>query len=184
MPDMKDVVTKKDSVSLPLATRPYLFNSSFGLKLTPAEVVEQILVYMKADQKRSYKITIGTDSEGMADKRADFVTAIVIHRVGNGGRYFWRRIEDGKKFHTLRDRILQEVVISLEIAHSFLETARTFPMPKFDFEIHVDIGENGATKAMIQELTGMIRANNFAVKTKPDSYAASKVADRHGLKND
>jgi len=37
---------------------------------------------------------------------------------------------------------------------------------------------------MMQELTGMIRANNFVARTKPDSYAASKVADRHGLKND
>jgi len=162
----------------------YVFNSSFGIKLNPRQVTETIVTYMKAEPKYEYKITIGTDSEGMADKRADFVTAIVVHRVGNGGRYFWRRIVADKKFHTLRDRILHEVIISLEIAHAFLETARELSLPKFDFEIHIDIGENGATKAMIQELTGMIRANNFAVKTKPDSYAASKVADRHGLKND
>jgi hypothetical protein len=162
----------------------YLFNCSNGTKLTPPGVVGAILEFMKADTKRNYKITIGSDSEGMADKRADFVTAIVVHRVGNGGKYFWRRIEDGKKFHTLRDRILHEVVLSLEIAHSFLETTKNFEMPHFDFEIHVDIGENGATRVMMQELTGMIRANNFVAKTKPDSYAASKVADRHGMKND
>ena len=164
--------------------KEYLFNSSYGIKLAPAGVVEEILAFMKANTKHEYKVTLGTDSEAMADKRADFVTAIVVHRVGNGGRYFWRRIEDGSKFHTLRARITQEVLISLEIAHAFLETAATFEMPKFDFEIHVDIGENGATKAMMQELTGIIRASNFAVKTKPDSYAASKVADRHGMKND
>lgn len=181
---MQEAILKKSTVAPSLKPQEYLFNSSTGKKLSPSQVVEEILVFIKADPKRNYKITIGTDSEAMADKRADFVTAIVVHRVGNGGRYFWRRIEDGKKFHTLRDRILREVLISLEIAHAFLETARRFTMPKFDFEIHVDVGENGATKAMMQELTGMIRANNFAVKTKPDSYAASKVADRHGLKND
>ncbi|MEK7506005.1 MAG: ribonuclease H-like YkuK family protein, partial [Patescibacteria group bacterium] len=32
---------------------------------------------------------------------------------------------------------------------------------------------------LIQEVVGMVRANNFEAKTKPDSYAASKVADRH-----
>jgi len=49
----------------------------------------------------------------------------------------------------------------------------------WDFEIHVDVGSNGATRPMIQELVSMIRANNFEAKTKPESYAASKVADRH-----
>jgi predicted RNase H-related nuclease YkuK (DUF458 family) len=41
------------------------------------------------------------------------------------------------------------------------------------------VGENGDTKQMVQELVGMIRANNFEVRTKPNSYAASSVADRH-----
>ena len=52
---------------------------------------------MRAEPARKYSITIGTDSELLAGHKADFVTAIVVHRVGNGGRYFWRRIEDGKK---------------------------------------------------------------------------------------
>ena len=52
-------------------------------------------------------------------------------------------------------------------------------MPKFDLEIHVDVGTNGETRTMIQELVGIIRANHFEAKTKPESYAASKVADRH-----
>jgi predicted RNase H-related nuclease YkuK (DUF458 family) len=32
---------------------------------------------------------------------------------------------------------------------------------------------------MIQEVVAMIRASNFQAKTKPESYAASNVADRH-----
>ncbi len=103
----------------------------------------------------------------------------MVHRVGNGGRYFWRRVAGPGKFHTLRDRITHEVLLSLEIAKNFLTELKKFDAPRFDFEIHVDVGENGATKTMIQELVGMIRANNFEARTKPDSYAASKVADRH-----
>lgn len=155
------------------------FNSSLGLRLSAAQVVQTILAFMEADPRRAYKVIIGTDSERNADKTADFVTAIVVHRVGNGGRYFWRRIEETRKFHTLRDRIVEEVTTSLAIAKEFLDTTKQFAMPYFDFEIHVDIGENGETRVMIQELVAMIRANNFEAKTKPDSYAASKVADRH-----
>jgi predicted RNase H-related nuclease YkuK (DUF458 family) len=182
---MKPVKATQTNQPVPaLPVEAYLFTASNGLKIGPAQVVSYILDFMKISANHEYKITIGTDSEHLGDKRGDFVTAIVVHRVGNGGIYFYRRIVDDKKFYTLRDRMIREALISLEIAHAFLAETEKTKLPKFDFEIHVDIGENGATRTMLQELTGLIRANNFAVKTKPDSYAASKVADRHGAKND
>ena len=134
--------------------------------------------FMKDDSRRKYKIMIGTDSARLADGRADFVTAVVVHRVGNGGRYFWRRLEL-RNFHTLRDRIIREVLLSLEVAEEVLKALKDANAPHFDFEIHADIGENGETKTMIQEVVGMIRAHNFEARTKPMSYAASNVADRH-----
>lgn len=158
------------------------FNTSIGLKLDAAQVATEIVRFMNEEPEREYKITLGTDSLKLQGTIADFVTAIVVHRVGRGGRYFWRRIELDN-FHTLRDRIMREVLMSLEVAHDFitkLEAERIKQRaPKYDFEIHVDVGENGATKVMIQELVGMIRAHNFEARTKPDSYAASNVADRH-----
>lgn len=155
-----------------------LFNSSFGLKFSVKQIVQEIVGFMALDLSCRYKITIGTDSEQAGGAQADFVTAVVIHRVGNGGRYFWRRIELNK-FHTLRDRIIKEVIMSLEVAKEVLEELKKLEEIKFDFEIHADIGENGETKVMIQEVVGMIRAYNFEPKTKPESYAASNVADRH-----
>ncbi|MBI2591396.1 MAG: ribonuclease H-like YkuK family protein [Candidatus Brennerbacteria bacterium] len=157
---------------------PVLFNSSFGLRLTPKQVVDEVIRFMLAEPNRRYKVIIGTDSEKTSGDLADFVTAIVVHRVGNGGRYFWRHVTFDK-FYTLRDRILKEVMLSLEIAQDVFDEFSGQQTPKFDFEIHVDVGENGPTKTMIQEVVGMIRAHNFEVRTKPDSYAASKVADRH-----
>lgn len=142
------------------------------------EVAGEIINFMHADDTRAYKIFIGTDSEKVGKTAADFVTAIVVHRVGNGGRYFWRRIYLNN-FHTLRDRIWREVLISLEVAKDFVQHLQGTHVPKFDFEIHIDVGENGATRTMIQELVGMVRAHNFEVRTKPQSCAASNVADRH-----
>ena len=155
-----------------------LFNSSYGVKLSVKQIVQEIVGFMALDTKRRYKITIGTDSERIPGSQADFVSAVVVHRVGNGGRYFWRRIELGK-FHTLRDRIIKEVLLSLELAQEVLDELKKIKNISFDFEIHADIGENGETKMMIQEVMGMIRAHNFEVRTKPGSYAASNVADRH-----
>ncbi len=156
-----------------------LFNSSFGLKLNSQEVVRVIIDFINCQPNSFYKIIIGTDSQPLSNKRADFVTAVVIHRVGNGGRYFWRRLEMGK-FYNLRDRIIQEVLLSLEVAQKILMNLKESKtnLINWDFEIHVDIGEKGETKNLIQEVVGIIRANNFEVRTKPESYAASKIADR------
>lgn len=154
-----------------------LFNSYNGIKLKPVQVVEQIISFMREDPNRHYKVIIGTDSELYEKTQADFVTAVVVRRIGNGGRYFWRREELGG-FHTLRDRILKEVLLSLDIAKSIIVLFRGTDAPLFDFEIHVDIGSVGETKKMIQELVGIIRGNNFEVRTKPESYAASSIADR------
>ena len=148
------------------------------LKLNIEQTVSEIIRFMKDDEKRHYKIIIGSDSEAKEGLPVDFITAVVVHRVGNGGRYFWRRIELDK-FHTLRDRIIQEVMFSLEAAQKVLASLKSFDAPHFDFEIHIDVGENGETKSMINEVVGMVRAYNFEARTKPNSYAASKVADRH-----
>jgi predicted RNase H-related nuclease YkuK (DUF458 family) len=53
-------------------------------------------------------------------------------------------------------------------------------IPNYQFRyIHADIGENGATKDMIREVTGLIRGNGFEPKIKPEAFAASTVADRY-----
>lgn len=163
-----------------------VFNNALGTKLLAEEVVGEMIRFMADMPDRHYRIIIGTDSGVFTDHSADFVTAIVIHRVGNGGRYFWCR-STLPKFHTLRDRIIHEALTSIEIAKEILAAMKARPdfallggrQISWEFEIHVDIGEKGETRAMIQEIVSMVRANNFLVRTKPDSYAASKVADRY-----
>lgn len=155
-----------------------LFNSSLGIKFNIEQIGREVSRFMAEDKNRRYKVIIGSDSDGHSEKMIDFITAVVVHRVGHGGRYFWRRIEL-PRFHILRDRIIQEVMLSIEAAKEILIVLKTLNVPQFDFEIHIDVGENGETKALIQEVIGMVRAYNFEPRTKPESYAASKVADRH-----
>lgn len=157
----------------------YLFNSAAGLKFNIYQVIQEITEFINLNKERTYKLIIGTDSDLNVNKKtADFVTAIVIQRVGNGGRYFWRHVKFFPVYN-LHNRILQEVLFSLEVAKNTLLVLKNSNGPEFQLEIHIDVGEKGETKTMIQELVGIIRANNFEPKIKPDSYAASKVADRH-----
>lgn len=154
------------------------FRDSRGGVLTIEEVAKELVGFMRAEDNRHYVITIGTDSQSYANGKADFVTAVVVHRVGSGGRYFWKR-QEPQKFYTLRDRMLREVMISLDLGKIVVEALRQSKEIDFNLEIHVDVGEKGETNKMIQELVGLIRANDFEARTKPYSYAASSVADRH-----
>lgn len=49
----------------------------------------------------------------------------------------------------------------------------------YNLEIHVDVGQHGKTKEIIDEVVGMIIGSGFEVRTKPDSYGASTVADKY-----
>lgn len=141
------------------------------------QVRKKVLAFMDVDSEAKYQLVIGTDSQAKNDQ-TDFVIAIVVHRLGRGGIYFWqRRIE--KKTYVLRQRIYQEATMSLEMAEEFLKITQNDGITRFDVEIHVDIGKFGKTREMINELTGMVRGSGFRCQIKPESYGASKVADRY-----
>ena len=154
------------------------FNNSKGKQISVSDVVEEIRCYIDEKPDFRYKVIIGTDSRALGELSADFVTAIVVHRVGNGGKYFWRH-NSAQKVFNLRDRIIKEVLMSLDVASDTIRILKDANVPDFDFEVHVDVGANGKTSALISEVTGMVRAHNFVFKTKPESYAASSVADKH-----
>lgn len=153
------------------------FNSpTYGI-LSLLEVKKRILSFITQSPEAFYRIIIGTDSQ-VKNGGVDFVTALVIHRVGSGGIYFWQR-KIVKKKYILRDRIYEEAGLSLSLADKFLKEMKGNGISTYDVEIHVDIGQKGETREMINEVVGMIRGSGYQVAIKPDSYGASKVADRH-----
>lgn len=156
----------------------HMFQSPTYGELDLPEVREKILAFLASDPEKTYQLVIGTDSQPHNGSGVDFVTAIVIHKVGTGGVYFWRRTVN-KKIYVLRQRMYEEATMSLDMAETVLALLRDDGITKYDVEIHVDIGKVGDTREMIQEIVGMIRGSGYNVKTKPDSYAASKVADRY-----
>ena len=145
-----------------------------------AKVAQEIFDFINYDPQSKYRLVVGTDSNG--GKKTEFVTAIIVHRLGRGGRYFWKKTNGGKVYHALRDRIYQEVNLSLATAQDILGQLRSLikkDIEPYNFQIHIDVGQNGPTKEMIKEVVGMVRGNGFEVKIKPESFAASNIADKH-----
>jgi predicted RNase H-related nuclease YkuK (DUF458 family) len=158
-----------------MLSQPF-YNPHLG-QMTFDEVIESIIDEMRGNSKDRFELLIGTDSS-TSPNHLDIVSAIVLHRVGRGGRYFWTRRRE-RKPQSLRQQIWREAWLSFELAQHLIGRLAALSFLTFDLEIHVDIGENGKTKEMIDEVVGMIIANGFAVRIKPHAYAASSVADKH-----
>jgi predicted RNase H-related nuclease YkuK (DUF458 family) len=138
----------------------------------------RITSFISVDHEEQYSLIVGTDSQPRNGSGVDFVTAVIVHRKGKGGIYFWKRVIRQKKY-VLRQRMYEEAMLSLDTAETILKLFEKDGITKYNMEIHVDIGPSGQTKEMIAEIVGMIRGSGYMVKTKPESYGASKVADRY-----
>lgn len=142
-------------------------------------VVEDIARFVRLQPERYYKIIIGSDSD--AANPASLVTAITVWRVGNGAIHFWSA-SAARHFAVMRDRIWAEAIRSITLAQEVRGRLQETLGDDFFWdgnEVHVDIGENGPTKDMIDAVTGMIKGYNFVPVIKPYSFGASIVADRH-----
>lgn len=164
-----------------------IFQSHTHGVLTISEIILKIKEFLEEMPNAEYSLVIGTDShekKSHNDKigsSINLVTAILIHRKGFGGKYFWRRQEQ-KNIHSLREKIYAETLTSLTFASYFVplfKNSLNGTAPNYNLEIHVDVGEHGDTRNMIKEVVGMVTGNGYVAKTKPDAYAASYVADRH-----
>lgn len=152
--------------------------------------VEQIKAHLATVPPDS-KVFIGCDSQRFRNNRciwfASYTTAIVVHVVdengiGRGCRVFacTEKQEDyDQKKNRPMMRMMNEAYKSAE-AYQQLEEA----LLEYDVEVHLDInddprhGSNCARSAAVGYITGV---TGRPVKTKPDAWAATHVAD-HGVR--
>jgi len=151
------------------------------------KVLEEIFSYMKESPESAYEVVVGCDSP--SSDKPFFPIAIVILRTGFGGRFFLKKMQYDenflKRFVNWKNRILQEVYLSCELALSLREALEKKTKElnysfNYQFEyIHADVGERGKTKEMVKEVVGLIKSNGFEARIKPHSFAATVVADRY-----
>ena len=121
------------------------------------------------------KFFIGSDSHSTT-KKTIFSVVLVMLKKGKGGMGYYKRIIENNTL-TTQQRLFQETYYAVELAtknNPLLESIGY----KIE-EIHTDLNPNPnfMSSTMINQCLGYIKGMGFIGKTKPDSWAASSVAD-------
>ncbi|HHT05112.1 MAG TPA: hypothetical protein GXZ97_02430 [Hydrogenispora sp.] len=144
-------------------------------RLSFNQMFRDLLAYINEHPDDTYKMIVGTDSQERRD--VYYVTAVVILREGKGGRFYYTKERQKGKI-SMKQRIFLETARSLEVASRLAGKFMAVGKTDFNIEIHLDVGQQGKTKEIIREVVGMVTGSGFDARIKPDSYGASKVADK------
>ncbi len=146
-------------------------------EMTFLDVFQDLVQYTNQFPEDKYKLIIGSDSHSFQNNCVIFVTAIIAHRVGKGGRFYFHK-KKTRYMESLRQRIYYETFLSLEVATRLTEKLAENGHSDMNIEIHLDVGEKGETREIIKEVVGMVIGSGYDARIKPDSYGATTVADR------
>ncbi|HEC68234.1 MAG TPA: hypothetical protein ENI35_05450, partial [Candidatus Desulfofervidus auxilii] len=108
-----------------------------------------------------------------------YVTVIILYRIGKGGVYFYQRHKSEVGRYSLQAAIYHETALSLATAAKIDDLLKKQGVTGLGIEVHSDIGNHGKTKELIQEVVSWINASGYAAQIKPESFGASKVADKY-----
>ncbi len=153
----------------------YFISPSKG-KMRFEDMMLDVIKYIKGLSTSSYKIIIGSDS--MVRSSTCFVTAVIVHRLGKGARYYYHK-KTQRKIKSLRQKIFYETALSLEVGGMVHKFFADYGFDDLNVEIHIDIGIHGESKDIIREVVGMVTGSGFRAKIKPEAFGASTVADKH-----
>ena len=156
-----------------------IFQTADHKETTLEKMLEKIEDFYLKEPEFEYKLSIGSDS--MTHDDTTFVLAIVIHRVGNGGIYFYKKMNHDR-IVDLRSKLYEETTLSLSFTETLIENfldKNPELYEKLHLSIHIDIGQNGPTKSLIKELEGWVNALGYDCEITPESYAASTTANIH-----
>jgi len=123
-----------------------------------------------------YEVFIGTDSQiHRKIKKVIYVTCIVLHKKGKGGRIFLAK-EAERYANSLKERLQKEVWKSLEVS---FELQKILPK-NVELVVHIDINPKKKFKSSnyIEEFVGMVVSQGFKCAVKPDAFAAQACANR------
>lgn len=144
--------------------------------------VAEIIRDKVTSQTGEYNVMIGTDSQNF--DKTKMVLVIALHHVGRGGIFFYE-IQHVHKITNIGQKLLYETNLSLDLASKLVAEFESLKAEGFDYSkhinigIHVDAGENGPSKQVIPEIVGWIKSCGYEVIVKPNSYAASSIANKY-----
>ena len=96
----------------------YYHSPTYGM-LNLSQIKNKIVGFMAEKPSERYQLVVGSDSQPKNGNGVDFITAVIVHRIGHGGIYFWKK--NVHKFQmVLRNRIYEEATLSLKAAEDLL----------------------------------------------------------------
>lgn len=147
------------------------------------EKVEDIVSYVNdwLIQYPSSKIAVGVDSQKIKKKKhVKYAVAIAmfypsIERFGKGAHVIFRDeiVYDKMDIET---RLMKEIEYTYELAQYLIDNSNlTFD----NLECHIDINplKGHASNKVFNIATGWLEGCGFTVRSKPDSFVASSLAD-------
>lgn len=159
-----------------------LFLRQNGDRVSIEQIASIIANRIISDPSAHYVVTVGTDSQNFSKTKV--VEVVALHRVGSGGIFFYRT-EYIRRIGNLRQKIHEETQRSISIADelfgdvelALMEGGLDINALGLHFQIHCDVGRTGDTRMLVQEIVGWVQSLGYDCAIKPDSYAASSVAD-------
>ncbi len=121
---------------------------------------------------KDWNLFIGTDSQTKG-RRTKFSTVLLAWKEGYGA-FGVEHLSVQLNIRNLRDQLIQETWLSIECAQ------KVKTLVDKDVTIHLDVSQSTKFKSgrYKNELTGFVRGFGFKYELKPNSWAASSVADK------
>lgn len=166
-----------------MSARDKIFTRGAGDKVNYSDMIQAIKDFIVASPNSEYELTVGTDSQ--THEKCRMVEVIALHRIGHGGIFFYR-VDYVRKIKSLKEKIVEETSRSLENASGLLDDVQLQLLEEgididdlnIHFVIHCDIGHEGKTQALIKEIVSWVHSAGYECQIKPDSYAASGIANK------
>lgn len=120
-------------------------------------------------------VMVGTDSQ-LVGGSWNLATVICLYTPGKGGRFFYKREKrDRTAYPNLDSRLLDEVYRSVMAADE-IKAVR----PNANISVHADIASDveSASNKSAKSALNYIKGMGFNAIIKPDSWAASSIADK------
>lgn len=150
---------------------------------TDEQMTNIIANYIRTNGRNSegFNFVVGTDSQNYSDTK--IVVVVAVQNIGRGGIFFYE-VQRVRKISNIRQKLLYETSLSLQYADRVISKFESYcgeqhvGLEKVNFCIHVDAGRNGKTNKLIPDLVAWVQSCGYDCKVKPDSFAASSIADK------
>ncbi|WP_299883256.1 ribonuclease H-like YkuK family protein [uncultured Lacinutrix sp.] len=121
------------------------------------------------------KVCVGSDSQAY-NSHVEYATVIVVLREGKGGFMFMRNYK-GTKQIGIKERMLKEVTMSVEVAYAICDILDKYNVA---LEVHADINTDPKfeSNVALKDAMGYILGMGFVFKAKPYAFASSSCADK------